>query len=150
MPNEKRLVTFSEGEVRKALLMLPAAARGAAWDESNGIGLGKSTAAIVKLADGSDFEMAGDKVGAALLLYCKAEKIPIPKHGTKSLRRDETGLTLVIDVAEALLSTPWQTYDAPLLHSDNAGANRSQTKKCPKCGATIVLQTDQLLQTVEQ
>ena len=123
MPNEKRLFTFSEGEVRKALLMLPAAARGAAWDESNGIGLGKGTAAIVKLADGSDFEMAEDKVGAALLLYCKAEKIPIPKRGMKSLRRDETGLTLVIDAA-----------------------NRSQTKKCPKCGATIVLQTDELLQ----
>ena len=133
MPTEKRLITFSEHEVRNALLMLPAAARDAAWDETSAMSLGQGAAVIIKLVDGSDFEMTQDKVGAALLLYCKAENIPVPKQGMKSLRSDEKGITLIIDVADALLSTPWETYELP----SDRGGDRNPAAKCPKCGTAI-------------
>ena len=137
MPTEKRLITFNEHEVRKALLMLPAAARDGAWDESNIMSLGQGAAVIVKLADGSDFEMTQDKVGSALLLYCKSEQIPVPKQGMKSLRGDEAGITLVIDVADVLLSTPWETYDAPSPGIGKPGSSKGQSVTCRKCGAAI-------------
>ena len=128
MPTEKRLITFDEHEVRKAIQLLPAAARNAVWDESGEISLGQGTSVQVKLADGTDFEVPPDKIGSALLLYCRAERIPIPKKGMKTLCRESDGITLVIDIANALLSNTWDTYDAP-----PQGKQRAKTK-CPSCG----------------
>ena len=132
MPTEKRLITFDEHEVRKAIQLLPATARNAVWDENNQVSFGKGTTVQVKLADGTDCEVPPDKIGSALLLYCRAEHIPIPKKGMKTLCRDALGITLVIDIANALLANTWDTYDAP--QQDGRKQSKGASARCPRCG----------------
>ena len=41
-----------------------------------------------------------DKVGAALILYCKNEKIPLPYDGVKILKSEKPNLAMMINLDE--------------------------------------------------
>ena len=113
MPCEKRLITFSEGEVREALLMLLAGNQSEGRGEIADISLGEGTTAIVKYTRRRDMEVNQKALCETLLAYCKARNIPIPQRGLKSLRREDTAITLVIELANAPFATQLRLHCGP-------------------------------------
>ena len=65
------------------------------------ISLGEGATAIVKFISRPDLQVDQEALCAALPLYCQARNIPLPQRGLKSLRREDTGISLVIELADA-------------------------------------------------
>ncbi len=101
MPCEQRLVTFSQREIREALLMLLCANQTEVRNEIVDISLGEGATAIVRYARRPDIKVSQDVLCSALLTYCKAGSIPLPLRGVKSLRREDAAITLVIELVDA-------------------------------------------------
>ena len=91
MPHEKRLIIFNEREIREALLMHLAGNHNEARNKIAEICIGEGTTVIVKYDDDDspDVEVTAGSLCAAFLRYCKANSIPIPQRGAKSLRRSQ-------------------------------------------------------------
>ncbi len=46
----------------------------------------------------STVPLGSDQIGAAMILYCREKKIPLPRRGTKSLEREFDGVALTIRI----------------------------------------------------
>ena len=81
--------------------MLLAGNQSERWGEIADISLGEGMTAIVRYTRGRDIEVNQKALCATLVAYCKARNIPLPRRGLKSLRREDTTITLVIELADA-------------------------------------------------
>ena len=104
MPTDSRMITFTEGELKDALFFFcQATGRKLSDPGMTRMRLGSEpniTVAVEGLGPGDATIFQETDIAAALILYCRNEKIPLPKNATKSLR---------IEKGSVALCTVWQS-----------------------------------------
>ena len=109
MPDERREICFAEPDVTAAALAylrrrgdrLPA-------EGPRAVRLAADPAAFLTLefappeagTEGPMVSLSEAELGAALILYCRANAIPLPRAGRKSLRPNGTAVTLAIRLSD--------------------------------------------------
>lgn len=104
MPKETRKLVFSAQEVETAIgVYLDASKIPARSTHILSVALqrGEEVGALLRLSialPGAKDELllGTEQIGAALILYCKKTRVPLPKGGTKSLQRDGPGIAMEI------------------------------------------------------
>lgn len=106
MPSESREITFSELEMRAAVIdyclrhdvPLPEAGIKEMKAEDGGEGVHVSITYMAP-AENSTVTLNQAEIGAALIFNCLANKIPLPRASQKSLRAEHEGITLLIRIS---------------------------------------------------
>ncbi len=100
MPHEKRLIEFSEQEVRAALSMFIESTDelGGGQQDDAQISFGEGLTATVQLDGKPNIDVNKAKLAAALMLYCKTVGIPLPRSAKKSLQRKSDTFVLMIQL----------------------------------------------------
>ena len=103
---ETRKLEFTEAEVQSALVTY-SLRREIDLPERNIeqviIGEGTNPTVILEYVPGqpgdeSDVEFSGEQVAAALILYCKSQKIPLPRQAKKVLLEEDGGISMIIRI----------------------------------------------------
>lgn len=106
MPLETRKLEFTEAEVQTALVSY-SLRRDIALPERNieqvFIGEGTNPTVVLEYVPGqpgdtSEIEFSGEQVAAALILYCRGQKIPLPREAKKVLREEQGGISMIIRI----------------------------------------------------
>ena len=118
MATEIRRITFTNRELIAAILahcragwrdLPPGPVTVAEVDKEIGVTLSFETFNVQTDAKAvAQFKLDQNEVGAALLRYCMANRVPIPKSARKSLQviGDSVSLMIMIDAPAASLSPP--------------------------------------------
>lgn len=106
MPSELRKIIFDKEEVRTAAVSYCLHAK-VRMPQANieDVIIDKDPNHMVTLkfsvnnpSDRSVIPLSSDQMGAAIIRYCKEQRIPLPKKGKKILRCEGDGLAMMVNV----------------------------------------------------
>jgi two-component system chemotaxis response regulator CheY len=98
MPTDSRIIAFTESELKDALFVYCQATGRKLSDPGMGHLRIRSDANIAVSVEGHTPGNAtvfdANDIAAALILYCRNEKIPLPRNATKSLKIEKGSIAL--------------------------------------------------------
>jgi len=106
MATELRQIVFDTTEIARALAMLHAASplfpKGnvarVRIEESNGALSTFVRRALVGVVKPEEFEVSGSALAAALIMFCRSERIPVPRGADKKLTKVGSGVALCLEM----------------------------------------------------
>ncbi len=106
MPEELRKILFSKEEVQAAVVDYCLRAKIPLPDNNiDGLEVSADPNAMVVLkyadtgpAEASEVELSRDQVAAALIRYCSAINVPLPRSAQKVLQPGDGGISLLINI----------------------------------------------------